>query len=60
VFDYVATREELDHVTARLFERMQRGVVRPLIGQRFALSDVAEAHRQLEARQTVGSTVLVP
>jgi NADPH2:quinone reductase len=39
---------------------MQRGVVRPLIGQRFALSDVAEAHRQLEARQTVGSTVLVP
>ena len=60
VYDYVATREELDHVTARLFDRMRRGVVRPLIGQRFALEDAAEAHRQLEARQTVGSTVLVP
>lgn len=60
VFDYIATREELDHVAGRLFDRMQRGVVRPLIGQRFALADAAEAHRQLEARQTVGSTVLVP
>jgi NADPH:quinone reductase len=60
VYDYVATREELVHVTARLFDRMRRGIVRPLIGQRFALEDAAEAHRQLEARQTVGSTVLVP
>jgi NADPH:quinone reductase len=60
VYDYVATREELDRVTARLFDRMRRGVVRPLIGQRFALADAAEAHRLLEARQTVGSTVLVP
>lgn len=60
VFDYVAMREELNHVTGRLFDRMQRGVVRPMIGQRFALADAAEAHRQLEARQTVGSTVLAP
>ena len=60
LFDYIVTREELDHVSTRLFDRMRRGIVRAHIGQRYALSDVAEAHRALEARKTVGSTILVP
>jgi NADPH2:quinone reductase len=30
------------------------------VRQRFALKDVAEAHRALEGRKTTGSTVLVP
>ncbi len=60
LFDYIVTREELDHVSTRLFDRMRRGVVRAHIGQRYALSDVAEAHRALEARKTVDSTILVP
>ncbi|HKH26823.1 MAG TPA: zinc-binding dehydrogenase, partial [Sphingomicrobium sp.] len=34
------------------------GKVRIEIGQRFPLKDAAEAHRQLEARRTTGSTVL--
>ncbi len=60
LFDYIVAREELDHVSTRLFDRMRRGIVRAHIGQRYALSDVAEAHRALEARKTVGSTILVP
>lgn len=60
LFDYIATREELDHVSARLFDHMRRGIVRAHIGQRFALADAADAHRALEGRQTVGSTILVP
>ena len=32
----------------RLFERMRRGVVKAVVGQRFALADAAEAHRALE------------
>lgn len=60
LFDYIVTREELDNVSARLFDRMQRGIIRAAIGQRFALADAAEAHRKLEARQTVGSTLLLP
>ncbi|HEX7876332.1 MAG TPA: quinone oxidoreductase [Sphingobium sp.] len=60
LFDYIATREELDHMAARLFDRMARGVVRATIGQRFPLADVAEAHRALEARRTTGSTILLP
>jgi NADPH2:quinone reductase len=58
--DYIATPDELAHTAARLFDRMQRGVVKVRIGQRFALAEAAEAHRALEARRTVGSTVLQP
>lgn len=60
LFDYIATPQELAHTAERLFDRMQRGVVKAVIGQRFALSDAAEAHRALEARQTTGTTVLIP
>jgi NADPH2:quinone reductase len=58
--DYIATPEDLAHTAERLFERMQRGVIRAAIGQRFALADAAESHRALEARRTRGSTVLIP
>jgi len=37
-----------------------RGAVRIEIGQTYALEDAARAHRDLEARRTVGSTVLIP
>jgi len=60
LFDYIATAEELARTAGRLFDRMQRGVVKAVIGQRFALADAAEAHRALEARETTGATVLVP
>lgn len=60
LFDYIATAQALAHTADRLFDRMQRGVVKAVIGQRFALSDAAEAHRALEARETTGATVLVP
>jgi NADPH2:quinone reductase len=58
--DYIATPEELALTAARLFDRMRRGVVKAVIGQRFALSDAAESHCALESRRTIGSTVLVP
>jgi NADPH2:quinone reductase len=58
--DYVRTRAELLDSAAALFGVIERGEVRPLIGQRFALADAAEAHRALEARRTTGSTVLIP
>ncbi|KEQ52578.1 quinone oxidoreductase family protein [Sphingobium chlorophenolicum] len=60
LFDYVATPEELAWTAERLFDRMARGVVKAVVGQRFALSDAAEAHWALEARQTTGSTLLIP
>lgn len=60
LFDYIATPDELTHTAGRLFDRMKRGVVQAVIGQRFALSDAAQAHRALEARETTGATVLIP
>jgi NADPH2:quinone reductase len=60
LFDYIATPGELAHTTDRLFDRMRRGVVKAVIGQRFPLAEAAEAHRALEARKTTGATVLLP
>jgi NADPH2:quinone reductase len=47
-------------LSARLFSAIERGILKVDIGQRFALRDAAEAHRRLEARETTGSTILVP
>lgn len=58
--DYISTPGDLAHTADRLFDRLRGGVVTANIGQRFALTDAAEAHRALEARRTTGSTVLVP
>jgi NADPH2:quinone reductase len=58
LFDYIATREELERSAASLFEAVRSGKVRVDIGQRFPLSQAAEAHRALEGRKTTGSTIL--
>jgi NADPH2:quinone reductase len=60
LFDYIASREELQRRSADLFARIAAGEVRAHVGQRFALQAAADAHRALEGRQTVGATVLVP
>jgi len=58
LFDYIAKRDELEQSAAALFEVVRSGKVRIDIGQRFPISQAAEAHGTLEARETTGSTVL--
>ena len=58
MYHYMAKREELDRAAAELFETVLSGKVKIAIGQRFPLSEAAEAHRALEGRKTTGSTVL--
>jgi NADPH2:quinone reductase len=60
LFHYVARRADLERAARELFEVIGRGAVRIEIGQTYALQDVAQAHRDLEARRTIGSTVLIP
>lgn len=60
LFDYAVTREERQATLDRVFEMLGQGAITPDIGQTFALADVAEAHRQLEAGKTEGATVLLP
>ncbi|GEO80045.1 quinone oxidoreductase family protein [Pararhodospirillum oryzae] len=57
---YTAERDELEATAADLFEVVQKGVVSITIGQRFPLAEAAAAHRALESRATVGSTILLP
>lgn len=58
--DYIVSRAELVERAAALFEVVRSGQVKIEILQRYALKDVAQAHRDLEARKTTGSTVLLP
>jgi NADPH2:quinone reductase len=58
LFHYIATREQLEHSAGELFHMVESGKVKIEVKQKFALKDAAEAHRQLEARKTTGSTIL--
>jgi len=60
LFDYAVTAAEKRRLIARVFAMLEKRAITPEIGQSFALTDVAEAHRAIEAGETVGSTVLIP
>ena len=60
LFTFVNTREKLLHACDELFDVVGSGAVSISIGQRYALKDAAKAHRDLEARKTTGSTILLP
>jgi NADPH2:quinone reductase len=57
---YVAADDDLETTAADLFEAVSSGKVKVEINQRYALKDAAQAHRDLEARATTGSTLLLP
>ncbi len=60
LFAYIAKREDLDAAAKALFSMISSKKVRLHIGQRYPLADAARAHRELEARKTTGSTLLIP
>ena len=55
---YTASREDLVESSTALFEAYAKGL-KIEINQRYALADVVQAHKDLEARKTTGSTLLV-
>ncbi|HKC42530.1 MAG TPA: quinone oxidoreductase [Burkholderiales bacterium] len=57
---YTAKREDLLATASDLFEVVKSGKVKIEIAKRYPLKDAAQAHRDLEARQTTGSVVLMP
>jgi NADPH:quinone reductase len=60
LFNYIASRKELDAAARELFAAVRTKKVRVVIGQKYPLSRAADAQRDLEGRRTTGSTVLVP
>jgi NADPH2:quinone reductase len=60
MFNYTATVEQLDETSADLFDVIEKGAVKIAAPTRYTLADAAQAHRDLEARKTTGSLVLIP
>ena len=57
---YTASREDLVKAARELFAVVKSGKVKISINQTYPLKEAAQAHRDLEARRTTGSTVLLP
>ncbi len=57
---YNAKREDLEASAEALFEVVLSGAVKVEVNQTYPLSETAQAHRDLEARKTTGTTVLLP
>lgn len=57
---FTDTPEKVAEITERLFDALDRHILSVEIGSRHALRDAPEAHRALEAGETMGSTVLLP
>ena len=60
LFNYTASREDLVAAARDLFAVVKSKAVKIAINQTYPLRDAAQAHRDLEARKTTGSTILLP
>ncbi len=60
IVHYIASTEDLLRTAADLFEVVRSGVVRIEAKQRYPLFEAGRAHRELEARTTTGSSILLP
>jgi NADPH2:quinone reductase len=58
LFSHIATREDCQKMADDLFDVVVKGQVKIRVDQRYKLEDVQQAHRDLEARKTTGSTIL--
>lgn len=60
LFDYYHNAAERVAGAEYVFDMFRQGIIDITIGHRYALEDVAQAHRDLEGRKTVGSSILIP
>ena len=60
LLDFIRDRTDLEAGSGQLFGLIESGVLRIVVNQHYALQDAASAHRDLEARRTIGCTVLIP
>lgn len=60
LFNYIDKREDLETGASSVFDAISKGIVKVTVNQRYPLADAAQAHRDLEARRTTGTTILLP
>lgn len=58
--NYCASREDLVNSAAAVFSMIEKGAIKIEINQRYPLADIVQAHTDLEAGQTSGSTIITP
>ena len=58
--DYIATPEDRAELAGELFDHVASGRIKIEINQRYALEDAVQAHRDMEAGKTTGSSILIP
>jgi NADPH2:quinone reductase len=58
LFSHITTRESTQEMADDLFEAVTSGKVKIHIDQTYPLADIAQAHRDLEARKTTGCTII--
>jgi len=57
---YAAKRADLLSIADNLFKVVESGAVKIPVNQKYPLRDAAQAHKDLESRNTTGSTILLP
>jgi NADPH2:quinone reductase len=60
LFVYIAKRPDLEKTASELFDMVGSGKVKIEVNQTYPLKEADQAHRDLEARKTTGSTILLP
>jgi NADPH2:quinone reductase len=60
LYDYIHERADYESAAKELIKMIKAGVVTMPIHKRYGLNDVAQAHQDLEGRQTTGASVLIP
>nr|MDJ0643287.1 zinc-binding dehydrogenase [Erythrobacter sp.] len=60
LFHYYEDPQDRAAGAARVWEMFDKGALSVTIGQTYALTDAAQAHRDLQGGKTTGSTVLLP
>ncbi len=60
LYDYTVERADLESIARECFSALKKKVIRIHINQRYKLADAAQAHRDLEGRKTIGSSVILP
>ena len=57
---YLSTREELDEASKIMFEKIEIGKIKIEIFKKYKLSDIKQAHIDLEGRKILGPAVIIP
>ncbi len=60
LFHYIPTRAALMRAATEMLDLVAKSVIKVQVGQVYPLQEAARAHTDLEARRTIGATVLVP